>query len=355
MVYGDFDVQVDYELLAWPFSNGVRIALSILPGAGMMERVSFGGEDADFPGWPREVYLTSLGDGVQGITATADLSGKLRLVRAGSTVTGYCFSGGAWVPLHTFGSASTGYETLLLHAWSHDYCFGDQTVKVAFDNLIINQGQLWCPYVPPQADAGPDQTVEAGSPAGASVQLDGSGSSSAGGGALTYAWDIDGDGEYDDATGATPTVGLGLGTHTISLQVTDDSGLSDTDEVVIDVVDTTPPSLELSMLRATLWPPNHKLVLVARVSGVADACDPAPAVAIDVQANEPINGPGDGNTEGDWVVVDNGGTWDIWVRSERAGNGSGREYYITATATDAEGNWVRRTATITVPPDRGSR
>jgi hypothetical protein len=270
-------------------------------------------------------------------------------------MTGYCFSSGAWVPLDASTATFTGPLHFILQVWSHDPYFCDQTVKAAFDNLIINQGQLECPYVPPQADAGPDQTVEAVSPAGASVQLDGSGSSSAGGGALTYAWDIDGDGEYDDATGATPTVGLGLGTHTISLQVTDDSGLSDTDEVVIDVVDTTPPSLELSMLRATLWPPNHKLVLVARVSGVADACDPAPAVAIDVQANEPINGPGDGNTEGDWVVVDNGGTWDIWVRSERAGNGSGREYYITATATDAEGNWVRRTATITVPPDRRSR
>jgi hypothetical protein len=148
---GDFDIQVDYELLNWPYANGVRVGLGPiwlydLPLLrGPVERVSFGSW-ADFPDWPREVYLTHFDDGVQGITATSDLSGKLRLIRSGSTLSGFYFSSGKWVLIHS-GPATTDDLYYTIAAWSHDYAFTDQEVKIAFDNFVVNAGELICPVL----------------------------------------------------------------------------------------------------------------------------------------------------------------------------------------------------------------
>ncbi|UCB58099.1 MAG: PKD domain-containing protein [Thermoplasmatales archaeon] len=79
---------------------------------------------------------------------------------------------------------------------------------------------------PPVADAdGPytGQTREL-------IQLDGTGSYDSNGVIVSYEWDIDNDGEYDDAIGEKPTYTWFLpGIYTISLRVTDNDGLTDTD------------------------------------------------------------------------------------------------------------------------------
>lgn len=134
---GDFDIQVDYNLLAWPFANGVRVGL--LTGLGATERISLG--NFDFVGQPRESYVTDFGGAVSNFVSTGDLSGKLRQVRSGSTVTGYFFNAGNWVPLHS-APATTADVAFHLASWSHDYAFIDQEVQMAFDNFTVNQGQL---------------------------------------------------------------------------------------------------------------------------------------------------------------------------------------------------------------------
>jgi hypothetical protein len=146
---GDFDIQVDYELLTWPIQNGVRISLNT--SQGNIERASFGSSPPDYPGGP-EVYLTDFAGLVKGITSTSDSSGKLRLERAGDTLTGFYFDNGVW---RTVGSNSVSTYTedtyFYLGSWSHDPVFADQEVKLAFDNLIINEGELVCPrrvYLP---------------------------------------------------------------------------------------------------------------------------------------------------------------------------------------------------------------
>jgi len=97
----------------------------------------------------------------------------------------------------------------------------------------------------PNADAGPNQTVEQTSSAGANVTLDGSGSYDIDQGqTLTYEWDLDGDDDFDDAVGVNPTVLLALGSYTVTLRVTDNGTppLSSTDDVLIVVRDTTRPT-----------------------------------------------------------------------------------------------------------------
>ena len=140
LLRGDFDVQVDFDLLIWPTGNGVRMGLIVTNGRNSnVERSS--NPDSD-------VYLTNFDDGVQGITPTTDLSGKLRMTRSGSNLTGSFFNNSTqtWIPIHTFDAATTRDVQFHLWSWSHDRIFANMEVEVAFDNVIVNQGQLICNF-----------------------------------------------------------------------------------------------------------------------------------------------------------------------------------------------------------------
>ncbi len=63
-----------------------------------------------------------------------------------------------------------------------------------------------------------------------------------------------------------------------------------------------------------------------------------------VAQDEPVNGLGDGDTSPDAVIQ--GDT--VLLRAERWGNGNGRVYTITFTASDPEGNCTR-TLKVSVP------
>jgi hypothetical protein len=89
----------------------------------------------------------------------------------------------------------------------------------------------------PVANAGSDQTVEcAGSTT--SVTLDGTASTPGTGSINSYSW---AEGATSLGTGSTLMVSLPKGSHTITLTVTDTGGGSDTDDVVVNIVDTTSP------------------------------------------------------------------------------------------------------------------
>ncbi|UCF19958.1 MAG: hypothetical protein JSU87_00670 [Gemmatimonadota bacterium] len=208
------------------------------------------------------------------------------------------------------------------------------------------------PNEPPVADAGEDQEVECSGDGGTVVTLDGSASSDPDGDPLTYTWAEDGVVIAGPTTEPTVQATLGLGVHVIELTVEDGNGGTGTDEVTITVSDTQAPILEMTVEPTELWSPNHKLRLVA-VGTASDACCDV-VLEITVESSEPANGRGDGNTEPDYEVVNNGdGSFEVWLRAERSGNGPGRVYTITATATDCSGNTVTADGSVKVPHDQG--
>lgn len=89
----------------------------------------------------------------------------------------------------------------------------------------------------PIANAGSDQTVECAG-ATTSVTLDGTASTPGTGSINSYSWAESG---TSLGTGSTLMVSLSEGSHTITLTVTDTGGGSDTDDVVVNIVDTTSP------------------------------------------------------------------------------------------------------------------
>jgi hypothetical protein len=214
------------------------------------------------------------------------------------------------------------------------------------------------PNEPPVADAGADQTVECAS----AVTLDGSASTDpdstegTNDDITSFEWFLDfgtpdetllGEGQTLDAT-------LALGTHVLTLRVTDSEGETDTDEVTIEVADTTPPEVSVSTDPSVLWPPNHRLVPVDVTVDTADACGDTTVNLVSVSSSEPDEGTGDGNTVGDIQGVEPG-TDDrqLLLRAERAGGGDGRTYTLFYTVTDESGNAAESSAEIRVPHDRG--
>jgi hypothetical protein len=249
---------------------------------------------------------------------------------------------------------------------------------------------------PPYVDAGGDVTVEADSPGGAEVMLQGNATDDVDMD-LDFVWS---EGDTVLGTEANLTTTLNLGTHTLTLNATDDSGNTGTDTVTIEVVDTTPPVVnagedmtveagyetaihgsatdlvdmdldyvwkEADTVLGTeadlaytftlgthvltmIWPPNHKYVDVETVVTVHDAVDPSPTLTlVSVTSNEPDNGKGDGNTTNDIEIL---GDTSFKLRAERSGRGQGRTYTITYRATDASGNSAEASVTITVPHNK---
>lgn len=142
---GDFDIRVDYQLLQWPWYNGVRIAIAMtdnLYDNYGMERSSL---SAIEPLGEHEVYIADFGPFV--LVPTEDLSGTLRLVRSGATQTGYFLQAGEWIAVQT-DTAPTRDITIQLHAWSHNYAFRDWDVRAAFDNFTVMTGELHWPETP---------------------------------------------------------------------------------------------------------------------------------------------------------------------------------------------------------------
>jgi hypothetical protein len=220
---------------------------------------------------------------------------------------------------------------------------------------------------PPTAVAAAStMTAECTSPDGGPIVLDGSASSDPNSTAGTndalaaFEWflDLGLPGEVSLGRDAVLPVVLPLGDHRITLQVTNIFGESATDEIRVEVVDTSPPSIDVVLTPDLLWPPDHHMVVVTAEVAATDACGGAVIHLRSVASNEPddARGAGDGSTTGD-VRHAEPGTADLEfeLRAERSARGTGRVYTVTYSATDGSGNESTAEATVVVPHDRGQR
>jgi subtilisin family serine protease len=140
------------------------------------------------------------------------------------------------------------------------------------------------------------------------------------------------------------------GDTTVTWTATDDSFNMGTDTQLVEVVDTTPPMLTLSVSPDHLRPSNHKLHTIEATITVSDVCDPDPVVRlVSITSDEPDNETGDGDTNDD-IQGAEFGTDDrsFQLRAERNGHGQGRTYTITYEAEDSAGLTTPAQATVTV-------
>ncbi|GAB3021526.1 T9SS type A sorting domain-containing protein [Spirosoma pulveris] len=148
--------------------------------------------------------------------------------------------------------------------------------------------------------------------------------------------------------GSTSGKTFGIGATVVTY--TQSSEPAKTCSFTVTVVDRQAPTITgLSVSSNRLWPANHKMVDVALTYTVLDNCK-ATAV-LSVSSNESQTGADDDTPE-DWQIVDAN---HVKLRAERAGNGNGRIYTITITATDASGNKSVQTTQVTVPKNNSGR
>jgi hypothetical protein len=217
------------------------------------------------------------------------------------------------------------------------------------------------PNRPPVAEAGADLLSECSSLEGTPVILDGSGSTDPDSTAGTnddivlFSW-YTGFGTAEElllGEGMTLEVALDLGAYVITLQVTDSEGETASDEITVEIVDTTPPTLSFHLDPDSMWPPNHRMWDIEAMVVAEDACSEVTVALVSVSSNEPDNGLGDGDTDYDIQSVE-AGTEDyhFQLRAERAGGGSGRIYSVLYSATDGAGFMVEASGEVVVPHDQ---
>lgn len=142
-----------------------------------------------------------------------------------------------------------------------------------------------------------------------------------------------------------PNAAIVTTTATATSDTSDPDGANNTASIGVVVTNSAPALSGVSASTTRLWPANHKMVDVAIGYTAADQCGPV-ATTVSVTSSEAVNGNGDGNTAPDWEVVNN---HLVRLRAERAGNGPGRVYTVTVTATDAAGQATQSSVAITVP------
>ena len=139
-----------------------------------------------------------------------------------------------------------------------------------------------------------------------------------------------------------------VGTTTVTATATDSSGNTAHCAFTVTVKDVEPPVIhDLGATPRTLWPPNHKMKNVSINYTTTDNCPGPINCVLSVTSSQSNNGHGDGNTNNDWLVIDD---HHVQLRAERSGNGkSGRIYTTTVGCTDQHGNTATATTTVSVP------
>jgi uncharacterized repeat protein (TIGR01451 family) len=138
------------------------------------------------------------------------------------------------------------------------------------------------------------------------------------------------------------------GTYTLIYNAVDDSGNHAAAKTrIVNVVDTTLPTITVSSTPVSMWPPNHKFETFAvssLVTAVSDSCNTNLGVG-----NVVISKVTSDEVSGETDIIISPDCRSVQLRRERNGNGNGRVYTITFRLRDAAGNTRYATKTISVP------
>ncbi len=141
-----------------------------------------------------------------------------------------------------------------------------------------------------------------------------------------------------------------VGTNQVGLSVSDGTATAVSCTTTVTVQDTTPPGItKITATPKTIWPPNHKLVVVGINVVATDACGPVTSKIVSVTSNEPQNGLGDGDTSPVWQIT---GDLRLILRAERSGRGSGRTYALGIEVADESNNTTNGQVAVFVPHDK---
>lgn len=125
--------------------------------------------------------------------------------------------------------------------------------------------------------------------------------------------------------------------------MTGPGGLSDSDELIVTVSDTTPPELTALAMPALIWPPNGTYQDVHVTATAQDACGQATIVLVSVTSSEP---------DDDAIRNADVGTADFDLSLQADKKGSTRVYTLLYRATDGSGQTTQAAATVEVRKGR---
>lgn len=148
----------------------------------------------------------------------------------------------------------------------------------------------------PTADAGPDQTISVGENCQGLVALDGTASSDPNNNPLTYTWT----GPFGTISGPTPNVSLQIGIHNVTLDVNNGNCGNASDNVVITVVDDSPPVPDTEHLLAIIGTCDIEITTIPTAT---DNCSGAITGATD----DPLSYNSQGNYTITWTYDDGNG------------------------------------------------
>ncbi len=145
------------------------------------------------------------------------------------------------------------------------------------------------------------------------------------------------------ASGGTITLAA-EGVSTLKWFAVDRAGNAEAPRTLAFSIDKTAPSIRgLPAAGCSIWPPNKKMVEVATVAGIESGSGLS-SFSVAASSSEPQSAAGDTAIAG--MGLD---PRRISLRADRLGEGTGRTYTVTATATDAAGNTASASATCVVP------
>ncbi|WP_349654881.1 endo-1,4-beta-xylanase [Neobacillus sp. DY30] len=144
------------------------------------------------------------------------------------------------------------------------------------------------------------------------------------------------------------------GVHTLTYWSVDNAGNSEPVKTKTIKLDKTAPTLTIKLDKTILSPANQKMVPITAAINASDAYSGIHSVMLtSITSNETIQSDDIQNANYNKPI--SGTTDSFKLRAERLGNGNGRVYTITYTATDNAGNTVTKSVEVLVPRDNSKK